>query len=58
MPPSAWMQRRSSPVRNYVYLCGALALLCRNEYFTLALLLLGLAVFLFKLFAAASERSW
>lgn len=45
-------------MRNYVYLGGALALLCRNEYLTLALLLLGLAVFLFKLFAAASERSW
>ena len=45
-------------MRNYVYLGGALALLCRNEYFTLALLLLGLAVFLFKLFAAASEMSW
>jgi hypothetical protein len=45
-------------VRNYVYLGACLALVGRNEYFTLALLLLGLAVFLFKLFAAASERSW
>ena len=45
-------------MRDMALLGASLALLCGNEYFTLALLLLGLAVFLFKLFAAASERSW
>ena len=45
-------------MRNYAALGASLALLCRNEYLTLALLLIGLTVFLCKIFAAASERSW
>lgn len=45
-------------MRNYAALGACLALLCSNEYLTLGLLLIGLTVFLCKIFAAASERSW
>lgn len=45
-------------MRNYAALGACIALLCRNEYLTLALLLIGLAVFLGKILTAAAERSW
>lgn len=45
-------------MRDYVIAGSVFALILNSEIFTLALLAIAGAVLVYKLFSAASERSW